>query len=202
MMQAAMRPLVFVLPHAVIFWVVFLWSFFPERSIVQRARAESKKEGSKDAGSIQVIMVTGLITALAGFGLAPWTQMSISPGARLLVFYAGTLVILLGSLLRRLCFKTLGEHFTGDVRARADQPVIQTGPYRWVRHPSYTAGMIMYLGIGLALTSWVSIAFLFGGTIIGYAYRVRVEERALLAEIGAPYGEFMRTRKRFIPYVI
>lgn len=197
-----MRPLVFVLPHALVFWTVFVWCFFPERSIVQRANADSKKEGSKDAGSLQVIMVTGLITALAGFVLAPWTQMAISSGARLLVFYGGTVVILVGSMLRRLCFRTLGEHFTGDVRARADQPVIQTGPYRWVRHPSYTAGMIMYLGIGLALTSWLSIALLLGGTIVGYAYRVRVEERALLAEIGAPYGEFMRTRKRFIPYVI
>lgn len=197
-----MRPLVFVLPHAVVFWAVFAWCFFPERSIVQRARTDSKKEGSKDAGSLQVILVTGLITALAGFVLAPWTQMTISSATRLLAFYGGTVVILLGSLLRRLCFKTLGEHFTGDVRARADQPVIQTGPYRWVRHPSYTAGMIMYLGIGLALTSWVSIAFLLGGTIVGYAYRIRVEERALLAEIGESYGEFMRTRKRFIPYVI
>lgn len=197
-----MRPLVFVLPHAVVFWAVFVWCFFPERSIVQRATAESKKEGSKDGGSIQVIMAAGMITGIAGFGLAYWTQMSITSLARLLVFYAGILVLLLGSLLRRLCFKTLGEHFTGDVRARADQPVIQTGPYRWVRHPSYTAGMIMNLGVGLALTSWVSIAFLISGTIIGYAYRVRVEERALLAEIGAPYEEFMRTRKRFIPYLI
>ena len=197
-----MRPFIDVLPHAVIFWAVFFWCFFPENTIVRRANAESKKEGSKDGGSIQVIMVTGMITALAGFGLAYWTQMPISHLARLLVFYAGILVLLLGSLLRRLCFKTLGEHFTGDVRARANQPVIQTGPYRWVRHPSYTAGMIMYLGVGLALTSWVSIAFLLAGTIIGYAYRVRVEERALLAEIGGPYAEFMRTRKRFIPYLI
>jgi protein-S-isoprenylcysteine O-methyltransferase Ste14 len=197
-----MRPLIVVLPHAVVFWAVFVWCFFPEQGIVKRANAESKKDGSKDGGSIQVIMAAGLITALAAFGLAYWTQMSLSPAARLAVFYFGIVILLLGSLLRRLCFRALGEHFTGDVRARADQPVIQTGPYRWVRHPSYTAGILMNLGIGLALTSWVSIAFLFVGSIVGYAYRVRVEERALLKEIGAPYAEFMRTRKRFVPYVI
>ena len=197
-----MRPFIVILPHAVIFWAVFFWCFFPERAIVQRAREESKKEGSKDGGSIQVIMAAGMVTALAGFGLAYWTQMPISYGARMAVFYTGIVVLLLGSFLRRLCFKTLGEHFTGDVRARADQPVIQNGPYRFVRHPSYTAGMLMYLGVGLALTSWVSILLLLAGTIIGYAYRVRVEERAMLSEIGAPYAEFMRTRKRFIPFVI
>ena len=197
-----MRAFVFVLPHALIFWAVFLWCFFPERKIVQTAQTESKKEGSKDGGSIQVIMAAGLVSAVGAFVFAYWTQMHIPGTARLAVFYAGIVVLLLGSLLRRLCFKTLGEHFTGDVRARADQPVIQTGPYRYVRHPSYTAGMLMYLGLGLALTSWLSIALLLIGTIVGYVYRVRVEERALLTEIGAPYAEFMRTRKRFIPYVV
>lgn len=98
--------------------------------------------------------------------------------------------------------RTLGEHFTGDVRARAGQPVIQRGPYRWVRHPSYTAGMIMYIGIGLALTNWLSLGILLIAAIAGYAYRVRVEERALLAEIGASYAEYMRTRKRFVPFII
>jgi protein-S-isoprenylcysteine O-methyltransferase Ste14 len=197
-----MRPFIAILPHAVIFWAVFFWCFFPERALVQRASVDAKKEGSKDGGSIQVIMVAGMITALAGFGLAYWTQMPISYDARMLVFYLGIAVLLLGSLLRRLCFKTLGEHFTGDVRARADQPVIQNGPYRFVRHPSYTAGMLMYLGVGLALTSWVSVGLLLLGTVIGYAYRVPIEERALLSEIGPAYAEFMRTRKRFIPYVI
>lgn len=197
-----MRPFVFIFPHSLVFWAVFIWCFVPEQIIVQRANKESKKAGSKDAGSVRIIMLTGLLTAVAAFVLASRTQIPLSREGRLLLFYTGIAVLLLGSLLRRACFKTLGEHFTGDVRARADQPVIQTGPYRWVRHPSYTAGMIMFLGIGLALTSWVSTALLLGGTIVGYAYRVRVEERALLAEIGAPYAEFMRTRKRFIPFVI
>ena len=197
-----MRPFVFILPHSLVFWAVFLWCFGPEQVVVSRANKESKKAGSKDAGSVQIIMLTGGLTALAAFFLASRTQMPLSYGARLAVFYGGIVILLLGSFLRRVCFKTLGEHFTGDVRATANQPVIQTGPYRFVRHPSYTAGMLMFLGVGLALTSWVSTALLLLGTVIGYVYRVRVEERALLAEIGEPYAEFMRTRKRFIPGVI
>ena len=89
----------------------------------------------------------------------------------------------------------------GDVNARADQPVIDRGPYRWVRHPSYTAGLVLFGGIGLALGNWLSLVFL-GVTIpFVYAYRVRVEERALLTAIGEPYRRFMETRKRFYPYV-
>jgi protein-S-isoprenylcysteine O-methyltransferase Ste14 len=118
------------------------------------------------------------------------------------LFVVGLLLIVLGSLLRRYCWRTLGEYFTGDVKARADQPVITSGPYRWVRHPSYTAGMIMFIGIGLALGNWFSFALLTVATIATYSYRVAVEERVLLETIGEPYGSYMKQRKRFIPYIV
>jgi protein-S-isoprenylcysteine O-methyltransferase Ste14 len=118
------------------------------------------------------------------------------------LFVVGLLLILMGSLLRRYCWRTLGEYFTGDVKARADQPVITSGPYRWVRHPSYTAGIIMFMGIGLALGNWVSFALLTFATIATYSYRVAVEERVLLETIGEPYGSYMKQRKRFIPYIV
>ena len=92
--------------------------------------------------------------------------------------------------------------FTGDVRARPGQPVIRTGPYRLVRHPSYTAGMMMYIGIGLALGSWFSFTLLTIVTITTYGYRVVREERALLDTIGEPYRSYMKERKRFIPYIV
>lgn len=195
-----MRPLVFVLPHAIAFWIVWIWSFLPESKIVRRAQADAKKEGSKDAGSIGVIMITNWLAMLIIFPAA-WISITVIQ-PRLPVYYLGVLLLLLGSLLRRLCWKTLGEHFTGDVRAHADQPVIQSGPYRFVRHPSYTAGIMMFVGMGVALTNWISVAIALLAPLIAYGYRVRVEERALLAEIGAPYAEFMRTRKRFIPFIV
>lgn len=197
-----MRPIVFILPHAIAFWAVWIWSFLPEYKLVQRARVDAKKEGSKDAGSIGVIMAANWMALVLAFPAAWISSTVIMPGSRIRVYYFGVVLMVLGSLLRRLCWRTLGAHFTGDVRASADQPVIQSGPYRFVRHPSYTAGMVMFVGIGFALTNWLSVGILLAATVVAYVYRVRVEERALLAEIGAPYAEFMRTRKRFVPFVI
>jgi protein-S-isoprenylcysteine O-methyltransferase Ste14 len=111
-------------------------------------------------------------------------------------------MVVLGSVLRRYCWRTLGQYFTGDVRVKPGQPVIRSGPYRLVRHPSYTAGMMMYIGTGLALGSWLSLALLTIATIATYAYRVAIEERALLDTIGEPYRAYMKERKRFIPYVV
>jgi len=118
------------------------------------------------------------------------------------LFVAGVLMMLLGSLLRRYCWRTLGEYFTGDVKAKADQPVIRSGPYRLVRHPSYTAAMMMFIGVGLALGNWLSLALLTIAAIAAYSYRVSVEEHALLETIGAPYDAYMKECKRFIPYVV
>jgi protein-S-isoprenylcysteine O-methyltransferase Ste14 len=98
--------------------------------------------------------------------------------------------------------RVLGEYFTGDVRAREGQPVITTGAYRFVRHPSYTAGLIMFAGIGLACANAISIAALLVIPFSIYLYRVSVQERALAEAIGEPYLAYMRARKRFIPYVI
>ena len=197
-----MRPLLFVLPHAIVFWAVFLWAFTPEFRIVNAAMKESKKEDSKDAGSVKVIMAVMQLAFFAAFPLA-WVRGTMMPAeSRLFVFYGGVGLVFLGSVLRRICWKALGEYFTGDVRAREGQPVIQSGPYKWVRHPSYTAGMLMNLGIGFALTNWLSVGILLIATAAAYGYRVHVEERALVAELGAPYADYMRSHKRFIPFIV
>jgi protein-S-isoprenylcysteine O-methyltransferase Ste14 len=96
----------------------------------------------------------------------------------------------------------LGQFFTGNVRIQQGQRVIQQGPYRLVRHPSYTGGMLVHLGCGLALANWMAALALFVTTGLGYLYRVHVEEKALVAGLGAEYRAYMQRTKRFVPYVI
>ena len=95
----------------------------------------------------------------------------------------------------------LGDSFTGAVRVQAGQAVIERGAYRYVRHPSYTAGMLMYVGLGLALSNWLSLLVLVLATAIVYGYRVSVEERALVATLGERYVAYVRRTRRFVPFV-
>ncbi len=197
-----MRPLPFVWPYALIFWAVNIWAFLPEMNVVQGGLEGGKQAGSKDSGSMRLLLgLTGLASFLA-YLVAFVKTWSFPERVQVPLFAAGVLLIVLGSLLRRYCWRTLGEYFTGDVRARADQPVIRTGPYRVVRHPSYAAGIMMYIGIGLALGNWVSLVLLTISTVVAYCYRVVVEERVLVHTIGEPYRAYMRERKRFIPYIV
>ena len=84
---------------------------------------------------------------------------------------------------------------------RTDRVVVDRGAYRYVRHPSYTAGTILFLGIGLALGNWISLLVLMPVVIAVYGYRIAVEERALAATIGEPYRLYMGRTTRFVPFV-
>jgi protein-S-isoprenylcysteine O-methyltransferase len=197
-----MRPLPFVWPYALIFWAVYIWAFMPEWKVVQGGIEGAKSADSKDSGSMRVLLGGMWISLFLAFLLAFVGAWSFTRRVQLPMFAVGVSLILLGSLLRRYCWRTLGQYFTGDVRARSDQPVIRTGPYSLVRHPSYTAGMMMFIGIGLALGNWVSLTLLTIATIATYSYRVGIEERTLLDTIGEPYDSYMKERKRFIPYIV
>lgn len=197
-----MRTLVFVWPYALFFWLIYFWAFAPEFAMVLRSTAPAAASGSQDSGSLRFIVLGMWLGLLISFPIALVKALRFAPSMSLPAFFIGTGLLIAGSLLRRHCWRILGPNFTGDVRAREDQPVIDRGAYRWVRHPSYTGGILMFAGIGVALANWASLAILIIVSVAVYSYRVAVEEKALLSAIGEPYAAFMRTRKRFIPYVI
>lgn len=195
-------PLPFTLPYAFLFWAAYLWAFFPEARIIRAARRSPAAHGTQDAGSLRFILLASGGGALLAF-LAAWAvpRASLTGDARLAAFWAGLVVMVAASVLRRHCFRVLGQWFTGAVEVRAEQPVITAGAYRWIRHPSYTAGGLLWIGIGLALGNWVSLLILTLTVIAAYGYRVRAEERALLATIGEPYRAYMARTRRFIPFL-
>ncbi len=192
-----MTPFPFVWPYMVLFWGVHWWAFWPEIGIIRRAKSSGN---TKDAKSLQVIALGMWIAFLGAYPLA-WVSALQFSAHRVGVFFVGVAVLVSGSLLRRHCWRMLGASFTGDVRATADQVVVTRGAYAILRHPSYTAGILMNAGIGIALGSWGSAALLVLVSFAVYGYRMAIEERAMLATIGEPYERFMRTRKRLIPFV-
>jgi protein-S-isoprenylcysteine O-methyltransferase Ste14 len=192
-----MRPLPFVWPYALLFWTVHLWAFWPEFRIVREGRRNAT---AQDAKSVQVITWGLWMAYIAAYVIAARPALAFT-AHREAIFFFGVALLIAGSLLRRHCWRMLGASFTGDVRAQEGQEVIARGAYAFLRHPSYTAGTMMNTGIGLALGSWGSALLLLIASLVVYAYRITVEERALLAVLGEPYAAFARTRKRLIPFV-
>ena len=124
---------------------------------------------------------------------------AIRPGA--VAFAAGMVVLLAGLVLRGWSFKALGQYFTHTVMVSSDQPVIACGPYRVLRHPSYTGIILAATGIGLATANWADLAGLLLLTLTALLWRIRIEEAALLTTLGDRYRAYAAQHKRLVPLV-
>ena len=113
----------------------------------------------------------------------------------------GLALMAAGMLVRWWAIRTLGRYFTRSVRIFEDHRLVRGGLYRHVRHPSYTGYLLGDLGLGLALSNWLAVLVIMLPTAAALAYRIRVEERALLEGFGGEYAEYARGTKRLIPKV-
>ena len=169
--------------------------------VSQWARVGRGSVEIKDRGSLVILL--GLLWLGLGlnFLLAAEVPSAALTWHRTYLFVMGVVLILCGVALRWYAIFTLGKYFTRDVAVAADQPVVRTGPYRLIRHPSYSGTFLTMLGVGLAMTNWASLLALFFCTVVGHLYRVHIEEEALSRTIGRSYLEYRRHTWRFIPFV-
>lgn len=93
----------------------------------------------------------------------------------------------------------LGENFNPTVYIREEQTLVEEGPYRWIRHPMYTAYLVSYLCYFL-LTANVLIGVMGFLAIVSIMWaRVPQEEAALCEKFGDAYQDYMRRTGRFLP---
>jgi protein-S-isoprenylcysteine O-methyltransferase Ste14 len=167
-----------------------------------RLRSERNREGSRqDHLSMRVVQVTALGGVALGILLTRRVPGADVGAGRWPLFVAGLVLMCAGIALRQWAVATLGRFFTIDVRVQSGQTVVADGPYRWVRHPSYTGLILMFVGFGLALGNWAALVALAVVPTAGLVYRVRIEEQALLDGLGEPYRQFAEGRARLFPGV-
>jgi protein-S-isoprenylcysteine O-methyltransferase Ste14 len=145
----------------------------------------------------RIVFFAAILILPFGRQVVPSAQI----GGGAVVFVLGAVVGWLGLLLRWWSVATLGRYFTTVVKTSADQSVIDQGPYRVLRHPAYTGLLLAFVGCGLMMGNWVSLAGSFVLTLAALVYRLRIEEQALVAAIGTPYQNYARGRARLVPFV-
>jgi protein-S-isoprenylcysteine O-methyltransferase Ste14 len=136
-----------------------------------------------------------------GFAVAGTVHAAAIADGRWLFFVVGLVLMSAGIALRQWAVALLGRFFTIDIRVHPGQTVVERGPYRWVRHPSYTGLIMTFVGIGLALGNWAALAVLAVVPTAGLVVRIRFEERALLDGLGEPYRRFAASRAHLFPGV-
>lgn len=136
-------------------------------------------------------------TCFAGFATNAWPQTRLQPYASWQM--AGIILLLLGLALRWWSIVYLGRFFTVNVAVHASHRVVDSGPYRFIRHPSYSGAVLALLGLACGMDSWVSLLSVAVASIVAYTWRIRVEEQALVVGLGEAYVRYQARTKRLIP---
>jgi protein-S-isoprenylcysteine O-methyltransferase Ste14 len=183
----------------ILFWLTFgAWCGL-EAWVFSRDRRPANGV-SADRGSLRVLAGAIAASLFVAFAAASLLRGPRLPGASLL-FPFGLLLAWSGILLRLWAVVTLGRFFRVAVTRHADHQLIQTGPYRRLRNPSYTGAMLTLVGVGLAIGNAVSLAVLIFGPLLGYLRRIQVEDAALAAQFGAEYQAYRRRSWALLPLV-
>jgi protein-S-isoprenylcysteine O-methyltransferase Ste14 len=203
---ASLGPQVFVgqpdstLPGVVVFWIVFYVWVGSEMFLGWKLRPTDGAIVS-DAGSRWLLISLIWLGVAIGFALASAVPAAAFTSGRAPLFYLGIALMVAGLALRWYAIRVLGKWFTYTVATRPDQHVVEAGPYRLIRHPSYTGALLTVLGVLVCMTN--PLAFLgMLPPLAGYAYRIRVEERVLVRSLGEPYRSYMQRTKRLLPFLV
>jgi protein-S-isoprenylcysteine O-methyltransferase Ste14 len=193
-------PLVFRHGAAEVAFIVLLvtWAVF-EAAMQGLQALRATGPGARDPS--QFVLFPTLLAAVVAVQVLGRRGQLLWPGGLVWPVVAGLVLAAAGIGLRAWSIVTLGRFFQYRIRIQPGHQVVTSGPYRYVRHPSYT-GMAMVLA-GIALASgdvWsLLVVAVLGGA--GLAVRIRVEERQLTQALGAEYERFAAGRKRLVPGV-
>jgi protein-S-isoprenylcysteine O-methyltransferase len=172
-------------------WLTELWILSRDRRRFSGRRA--------DRGSFLGFMICIPLALILSFNAVfrlPQLHISIlQPG----LSWAGIGMIWAGMAFRLWAVLTLGAFFRTSVVVQDGHQLVTAGPYRWLRHPSYTGVIVTSVGLGLALGNWASLLAMAVLPTLAIAFRMRVEERALGEQFGDTYREFCGSRSAVLP---
>jgi protein-S-isoprenylcysteine O-methyltransferase Ste14 len=163
-----------------------------------RVREGVQGKGRRDRDRATRVFIALTIGAAIG---AAVVARSVVPSLRIPVplRIAGVVVMWLGLALRVWAIAALGGAFRTTVEVDPGQAVVSTGPYRWIRHPSYTGLLLIVPGFGLAVGNWLSLAACVIVPLPALVRRIYVEEAELNRVLGDAYRIYASDKARLIP---
>lgn len=176
-----------------VFW------FLVELLLNRLMKSKTTDKKGQDKNSLQYIWITIMLVIPIGVYLSQITVFPISSYP--VISYFGLILIVFGLFLRLFIIRTLGKSFTVDVTIRKQHVLKTDGFYRFLRHPSYSASLLSFVGLGFTVNNYLSLILIFTGVFAAFSYRIYAEEKALKTGFGVEYLEYMAKSKKLIPFI-
>ena len=176
----------------------YLYGFF-EIFMSMRQKQKRKQEIVKSGDKASI----WILTIFIGIGYL----LSFSIGATKIgriyhwntFFTIGAILAIVGLIIRISSILTLKQHFTYTVTKIQNHELIETGLYKYIRHPGYLGQLIIFVGIATSLSNWLSVVLMIVPVVLGYIYRINTEERFMIEQMGQKYIDYQKRTKRLIP---
>jgi len=185
----------------VVYFLFYFLEIINQTFIALKHRRSVIKTKNDRLSLFGIYFCSAMILYVAGaFG---WLRMTANFCALpVWTFYLGIIIMISGEALRQWSTYTLGRLFTAPVVIFKGHELVARGPYRTVRHPGYLGGLIVALGIGVAVQSWVAPFACVAVLAASYSYRIYLEEKALRKEFGDAYAKYSRSTPMIIPRLV
>jgi protein-S-isoprenylcysteine O-methyltransferase Ste14 len=174
-----------------------LGAFFIDSALPKKLNPHqiNKHDTSLDRTSFLIIRILGSL-AITITLICRYLNLLITPAY---IQYLGLLLIPAGLALREWAIIKLGRFFSRTVQLETGHKIITDGPYRWIRHPSYTGMILIYLGIAFALGTWLGVLVTLGLMLGATVHRISIEEEVLIEAFGTAYRNYMKRTWRLFP---
>ncbi|TFH36085.1 MAG: isoprenylcysteine carboxylmethyltransferase family protein [Bacteroidia bacterium] len=182
-----------------IFTIIWASWFISEILLSRLSRSKSPGSKRRDKNSLRLMWITIIISITLGVLMMIYIPLPIS--ASTITGYIGLILIVCGVLIRFVAIRTLGNFFTVNLAIHDDHRIVNTGLYKYIRHPSYTGSLLSFIGLGVSFNNWISLCVIIIPVLFSFIYRINVEEKLMLRQFGLEYVKYMKSTKRLIPLI-
>lgn len=181
----------------IVTWVVWFLSEIYLNIFMRSAKGQTENHDQNSMSWIWLIILGAVGLAVLAVNFIP-LQIMQGPW----INYAGLVIILSGMVLRLISIRTLGKFFTVNLTLHNDHLLITTGPFRFLRHPSYSGLLLSFVGLGLSLNNWISLFSLVIPILVIILKRVDLEEKMLISQFGQEYLNYRKKTWKLIPGIL
>jgi protein-S-isoprenylcysteine O-methyltransferase Ste14 len=176
---------------------IYCW-FALEVGLLVRDLVRRKGRLGWDRGTRGIVSLSLGGSIFIGWLMRGWVPALDTPAADAFAA-AGIVMIWVGLAVRVWAVLTLGGSFSTFLQVDVDQAVVTRGPYRWVRHPSYTGLLLVALGFGVGAGNWLSLVICAVVPPLGLLPRIALEESQMTRVLGERYRSYQRATHRVVP---
>ena len=182
-----------------LFGITYCIWFFSEIVINRFLRSKETDKQNLDKGSLYLIWIIIFISIFTAVIVSNNYYVPLVKDDN--IKYFGILIIYLGIILRFAIISTLGPFFTVDVTIKQNHRLKKDGFYKHLRHPSYSASLLSFIGFGISLNNLISLLLLFILIFTAFIIRIKIEEKILIEHFGSEYVDYRKSSKAILPFV-